>query len=394
MLSAPDPLHVENEVWDPAADADRLLPFLPTPEGPVGVGWATHERLVYVSGDAATIPLRLSTFTTAEVSVTYTATTNEGPLGGGIVTFLPGETVQQIQVAVPDDAMATVTLTDATNAVVTDTGSVLLVGSTTLLPRGSDWLYLDTGVSQGTAWRLLGFDDSGWQEGPAELGFGDGGEATTIDGGPSGDRHRTTYFRKRIEVSDHSLFGTLLVKLVRDDGAIVYINGQEVFRSNMPAGTVSYATWAVDAAVDEGESTFFTKEVPATALVSGTNIVAVEVHQATATSSDLSFDLELVALPVIAGSGMFVRGDVNADGTVDLSDPVAVLLHLFLQDPRVECLKAADANDDGSVDLADPVYLLQHLFAGGAAAPAPRLACGPDETPDDLSCDGFPLCAR
>ena len=61
----------------------------------------------------------------------------------------------------------------------------------------------------------------------------------------------------------------------------------------------------------------------------------------------------------------FRRGDVNADGRIDISDPMSMLNVLFLGDDTSRCDKAADANDDGSVDVADAVYMLAHLFDGG-----------------------------
>ena len=49
-----------------------------------------------------------------------------------------------------------------------------------LVPAGALWKYLDTGADQGTAWRTPAFNDSGWKTGAAELGYGDGDEATLV----------------------------------------------------------------------------------------------------------------------------------------------------------------------------------------------------------------------
>ena len=89
----------------------------------------------------------------------------------------------------------------------------------------------------------------------------------------------------------------------------------------------------------------------------------------------------------------FIRGDANADGTVDISDPICTLNHLFLGDfRRMVCLESADGNDSGKVDISDPIYLLNHLFHGGPAPPEPHLSCGWDATPDDLTCAEFKPC--
>jgi hypothetical protein len=80
--------------------------------------------------------------------------------------------------------------------------------------------------------------------------------------------------------------------LKRDDGAIVYLNGTEIFRSNIAAGTVNYLTLAASAS-DDGNAWFSTNVQPAL-LVAGTNVLAVELHQSAANSSDISFDLEFL----------------------------------------------------------------------------------------------------
>ena len=86
----------------------------------------------------------------------------------------------------------------------------------------------------------------------------------------------------------------------------------------------------------------------------------------------------------------FRRGDVNADGAVNVTDPVNVLGYLFQGELIPLCLDAADANDDGEVNLADGVFTLNHLFAGAPPPPEPGFAdgCGPDPTGDQLAfCD-------
>jgi len=93
----------------------------------------------------------------------------------------------------------------------------------------------------------------------------------------------------------------------------------------------------------------------------------------------------------IGGPGTFLRGDANADGRTDLSDSIAVLLHLFAG-KALDCLDAADANDDGLLTIADPVALLNYLFAGGEPPPPPFPFCGTDPSADELSCTRFPPC--
>lgn len=167
-----------------------------------------------------------------------------------------------------------------------------------LVPTGATWKYLDNGTDQGTAWRATGFADGGWAQGPAELGYGDGGEATVVNCGPSAPtctsgNYITTYFRKSFSVVDQSSIAGLELKIQRDDGAVVYINGVEVARTNMPATTISYTTLASTAVSGSGETTYITFPLSPSVVTNGTNVVAVEVHQSGATSSDISFNLSL-----------------------------------------------------------------------------------------------------
>ncbi len=167
-------------------------------------------------------------------------------------------------------------------------------GSTTLVSAGANWKYLDTGANLGTAWTAPAFNDSAWASGPAQLGYGDGGEATVVNGGPANARFITTYFRHTFAVTNVGSYTNMSVNVLRDDGAVVHVNGVEVFRSNMPGGAVDYLTPASGTALDADESTtFYAADFSPSLLVEGTNVIAVEIHQANNTSSDISFDLEL-----------------------------------------------------------------------------------------------------
>lgn len=74
----------------------------------------------------------------------------------------------------------------------------------------------------------------------------------------------------------------------------------------------------------------------------------------------------------------FIRGELNGDGLVDISDPIAILGYLFLGEPPPEDIEAADANADGEVDLTDSVFILNFLFNGGPMIPLPYPERGPD----------------
>jgi hypothetical protein len=178
--------------------------------------------------------------------------------------------------------------------------------STTLIAKDSVWKYLDDGSDQGTEWRATAFNDSAWSSGAAELGYADS-PATVVGYGPdSNNKYIGTYFRSAFTVANPATVSSLVMNLVRDDGAVIYLNGTEIARSNMNAGSVLYNTLAPSPAVGNAdESTYFpvTFSVdPVPLLVAGTNVVAVEVHQQAATSSDLSFNLELSAQTIPVGN--------------------------------------------------------------------------------------------
>jgi hypothetical protein len=164
-----------------------------------------------------------------------------------------------------------------------------------LVPTGATWKYLDNGSDQGSAWRNPAFNDALWPANAAQFGYGDGGEATVVSYGPiATNKYITTYFRHAFDVADPSSYAGVTISLLRDDGAVVYLNGREVFRSNMPGGAIAYRTPASANIGGADESTFYPTAISATNLASGRNLLAVEIHQASTNSSDVSFDLELV----------------------------------------------------------------------------------------------------
>ncbi len=167
--------------------------------------------------------------------------------------------------------------------------------SQTLVPAESTWRYQDDGSNQGTAWRDADFDDSTWPTGKAKLGFGDSDEVTTLRPSASGSKTTTFYFRQAFTLGDPGAVTGLTVRLLRDDGAMVYLNGSLVFRSNMPEGDVDFLTTASEVVGGADESTFFSQTVDPAVLRSGRNVLAVEVHQQNSGSSDVGFSLTLEA---------------------------------------------------------------------------------------------------
>ena len=182
-----------------------------------------------------------------------------------------------------------------------------------LFERGSTWKYLDDGSDQGTVWYATDFDDSTWSEGEAKFGYGDGDEETTLS-----DPHITFYFRTTFDVDDPDVFEAIEIGMVADDAAIVYLNGVEVIRTNLPDGAVTYQTGATEAWGGAEERDFHMFTVETDDLVTGTNTIAVEVHNESLESSDIGFDLEirgtLIAMLVEKGDTWLYLDDGSDQG--------------------------------------------------------------------------------
>jgi hypothetical protein len=169
--------------------------------------------------------------------------------------------------------------------------TVQLNAQVSIVSWGSSWKYLDNGIFPGTSWNSISFNDASWSSGNAELGYGDSDEATTVSYGPnSSSKYITTYFRKSFNVSNPQQFTQLTGELTRDDGAVIYLNGIEVFRSNMPGGAIGNQTLASSTVAWPNEDDTHTFSVSSGILVAGTNVIAVEIHQDDASSSDISFN--------------------------------------------------------------------------------------------------------
>ena len=223
------------------------------------------------------------------------------PIGSGVVMTTPEPHIYYTQDG-SDPRLSGGSISPAARLAVFDTEG----GPQDFIVSGDAWRYLDDGSNQGAAWRAAVFDDSTWLEGPSELGYGEGDEETEINfvdrepDTPGNQRNATSYFRKKITIANPAEFFEFTLGLKYDDAAAIYVNGSEVVRtSNLSAGA-TFDTYATSGSPDE--TTYFGFTLAYGAFVAGENTIAVEIHNASSTSGDLSFDLRL-------------RGEVAPDGS-------------------------------------------------------------------------------
>ena len=186
--------------------------------------------------------------------------------------------------------------------------------------ESANWRYLQNTVLDSTSlvvagmgsysssdWKHPDFDDSGWPVGAAPLGYGGftgitGPYGTELDRqNAAGEDNATYYFRKAFTVNDQSSRPTMEMRLKIDDGVIVYLNGEEIYRNFLPLGEVTGTTRANS---NSSEREIYTQDVPLFPgrLRSGSNVLAIELHQGPTSSSarDLALDVQLTT-PVISG---------------------------------------------------------------------------------------------
>jgi uncharacterized repeat protein (TIGR02543 family) len=194
------------------------------------------------------------------------------------------------------------------------------------------WRYRSAAEAPPGSWPSPAFDDSQWGAGISPLGYNDAKQdmdcATVLDGGPQPSaRHPAAYFRTAFAVVNPSAVTGLVLRARVDDGAVVYLNGAEILRENMPPGPVAHETLALSSVPS---TRWITARLAADALRTGTNVLAVEVHQALTASPDLIMDMTLTGLtdataPVVHGQFRLANEGEN----VHLFNAELTRVHLF-----------------------------------------------------------------
>jgi hypothetical protein len=175
---------------------------------------------------------------------------------------------------------------------------------TILINEGMSWKYFK-GTEEPSAvtgaWRLSDFPETGWVEGGLPIGYGESFLVTRLD--DMQRKYSTVYLRKKFEVLDPSKIGTLVLEVKYDDGFNVWINGTRVAWDNVVGENLK----CTDVAQTNKEVQTFTRFAladPKTYLVSGTNVIAVQllnIHRDN--SGDCFIDLKLIAEAGGSGGG-------------------------------------------------------------------------------------------
>ena len=308
-LTVADTNFPDNAVWSPAADAPQLAAY--GAKGRVGLALAVRAGQATFGAFPDGLPVGLSMFCTNEVSVDYTLTGTDGASAGGTLVFPPGRLRHFIPLPGSFTGVLRIALANPVNADLTGTSAIYLQNlqpaggpATVLSPLGATWKYLDNGTDQGVAWRATNFNDTAWAVGPARLGFGPDPAplGTTIRRfvtGTSGAQFTNYYFRRAITVTNNPAdFATIQFRYQRDDGCIIYLNGNPIITNNMPAVPVNSLTFASTTISGAAATlTFWTNTLPAALLQPGANVIAAEVHQSSSSSSDIAWELEWQGLP-------------------------------------------------------------------------------------------------
>ena len=188
------------------------------------------------------------------------------------------------------------TVTDDSGATATATRDVVATAAPAdhvVIAKGAAWRWWYAAGGPAADWNAAGFDASGWSSGTAVLGFGTA-VATNIDTfTTASSRPLAAYFSRQFQVDDASKVVRMTISSVADDGAVFYVNGTEVARSNMPAGLITsntYASSARSTATANGSPVVV--DVPVGLLTNGTNVVAAETHLNYRSTPNVSFDLQ------------------------------------------------------------------------------------------------------
>lgn len=182
-----------------------------------------------------------------------------------------------------------------------------------LISSSDEWRYYYQDTCPVGAWNSVDYDDAKWGKSGGYIGYGGTTKfKTELDyGGDPDNRYMTAYFRKVVSFNKGAVPESVTLKIAYDDGFVVYVNGKEISRSNLPKDTViTYSTEALEFVNDATK----TIELDGALFTEGDNVIAVEMHQVNASSSDLVFaGTATASVETGSASDKYFESDVNGD---------------------------------------------------------------------------------
>jgi hypothetical protein len=161
-----------------------------------------------------------------------------------------------------------------------------------------------------TMWTATEFDDSRWLRGFTGIGYGDGDDTTTLS--DMRGNYLSIYLRRRFTLDDPSQFENLILEIFYDDGFVAYLNGDEIARSANMEGRGVPPAYDVDTNGNHevtASPAYISLKPFRSILKPGENILAIQVHNGTLNSSDLSILPRLIDRRILPGN--IENGDQN-----------------------------------------------------------------------------------
>jgi hypothetical protein len=312
-----------------AVDGNRFNGFTPT--GAVTLSFGMPIQNIPPSITQQPISQTVAAGATANFNVAATGTaplTYHWQFNGTALSGLKSAVLTLTNVTLAQQGGYSVIVSNAFGIATSETATLTVddglvtTRTSNLVPIHQPWRYNESGADLGTAWRAKAFNDSGWPEGAALLGFEPDNNyfepMTTPLTPPQLGGPVTVYFRTRFQYTNTPGVMSLVASNFLDDGAIVYLNGAEVFRSAlMPTGAVTYLTFTTLSVGIEGLTNVNT--FPAGGLVPGENVLAVELHQSSSNSSDVVFGLALDALVTVTNQPVLVDARMIPGGSFEVT---------------------------------------------------------------------------
>jgi len=173
------------------------------------------------------------------------------------------------------------------------TKTTISVSQEVIIKNGDVWSYYDNGYLSSNWYKTISIEN--WKKGNSPLGYNDDKIVTQLNfGSDENNKEITKYFSKEIFLNDINSFLAYEFKLLRDDGAVIYINGKELYRDNMPEILIENTTEAIRYIEKEEEDKYNSNVFDNKIFKNGVNRISIEIHQSDRDSSDCIFSLELV----------------------------------------------------------------------------------------------------